>query len=95
MALIWHTKASRSFLMNGVPVVRETATANTGVVDYRVYESVGGKVFIKHSLMQNPPNDPYGEFATNVPKISAPSVDAGRNWCELHWSAFKEKVNRY
>jgi hypothetical protein len=93
----WKTKEA-SFKYNGKPVTRHTATAQTPTGEFRVYEAVGGRVFMIHpfiikvgGLLGYDP-DPDNTFGT--PKILVQSLEDGIARCEAKWKQVKEAINK-
>lgn len=92
----WVTKESK-FKLNGTPVVRRTTVANTPLGQFKVYESVGGRVFIVHPYISRSGGlpgydpDPNNEFST--PKILVPSLEEGVRRCESKWVQIKNTIN--
>lgn len=92
----WVSKEAK-FRYCGKPVVRKTVTSNTPLGEFKVYESVGGNVFVVHPFIQrsgglpgyNP--DPDNEFST--PKIAVANIEEGIKKCEAKWNQIKQSIN--
>jgi hypothetical protein len=101
----WETKSAK-FKYCGKPVTRRTATSQTPLGEFKVYESVGGKVFIIHPFIKRVPvpfayecgiggfdPDPFGEI-TGPLRISAITFDEGIARCEAKWKQIKDTINQ-
>jgi hypothetical protein len=94
----WKTKEAK-FKYCGKPVIRRTATAQTPLGEFKVYESVGGKVFMIHPFIKRQEvvagfdPDPYNTFST--PKIEVRSFEDGIAALEKKWQEVKNIINEY
>ena len=92
------TFTESKFIYGRKKVTRRKAVCNTLLGEFKVYESVGGRVFIIHPFVYraggmpgyNP--DPQNEFST--PKILVESFEDGLNYLELKWQHVKDAVNK-
>jgi hypothetical protein len=100
----WEIKEA-SFKYNGNPVVRRTATTQTPLGEFKVYESVGGSIFLVHPFIKRQTNpiadmigfrfepDPTGDFY-GPPKIRCQTFDGGIEAAEAKWTQIKNIINR-
>lgn len=92
----WVTKES-SFRYNGKPVTRRTATTQTPLGEFKVYEAVGGNAFMCHPYIQKEQGlvgfeaDPFNTFGK--PRIRVKSIEDGVARCEAKWNQVKDAIN--
>lgn len=86
----WKTKES-SFKYNGKPVTRRTATCETPLGDFKVYEAVGGNIF--YVLPEIRDSYDIGKHITPV-RAKCTSFEEGIAACEARWKQLKETINQ-
>lgn len=92
----WKKKESK-FKYSGKPVVRRTAISSTPLGEFKVYESVGGRVFIVHPFIKSVGGLPGFDNGTSdwfgPPKILVKSFEDGLKTCESKWQQVKKAIN--
>lgn len=99
--MFWHKKQS-SFNYAGRPVTRTTITAYTPMGEFKVFEAVGGSVFMQHPFMRGYNDVGYPGFKADpnfsimpADRIAVDNIKDGQNKCELVWSQVKNNINTY
>lgn len=96
------TKKQSSFRYAGTPVTRTTITANTPLGEFKVFEAIGGRVFMQHPFMRGYNDVGFPGFKADpnfeimpADRIPVKDLKDGKNKCETVWSQVKSKINQF